>query len=58
MRLEAGSAIRPGTKVTVTIEATVMQAFEGTAVHLSYGEDNESTLVIRPGESGVTITTA
>jgi multidrug resistance efflux pump len=58
MELKAGSAIRPGTKVTITIEATVMQAYEGTATHLSYGDDNESALIIRSGESGVTIRTA
>jgi hypothetical protein len=56
MELRAGSAITPGTKVTVTIEATVIQAYEGTATHLVYGEDAE--LVIRPGEFGITIKTA
>lgn len=58
MELKAGSAIRPGTKVTITIEATVIQAFEGTATHVAYGEDNEFMLVIRPGTDGVTISAA
>jgi hypothetical protein len=58
MEIKAGSAIRPGTKVVITIEATVMQAFEGTATHLSYGEDGESALIIRADTPGVTIRTA
>jgi hypothetical protein len=48
--------IQPGTKVTITIEATVMQAFDGMAVHVAYGDDNEDTLTIRPGTPGVAIT--
>jgi hypothetical protein len=56
MELKADSAITPGTKVIITIEATVMQAYEGTATHLSYGD--ESTLIVRSGEPGVTIRTA
>jgi hypothetical protein len=58
MELKAGSAITPGTKVIITIEAAVMQAYEGTATHIFYGEDAEHTLIIRPGTPGVTIRTA
>jgi hypothetical protein len=49
--------IQPGTKVTITIEATVMQAFDGGAVHVAYGADSECTLAIRPGTPGVAIMT-
>jgi hypothetical protein len=48
--------IQPGMKVTVTIEATIVQAFDGAPVYVSYG--NGQTLAIRPGEPGVTIKAA
>lgn len=49
-----------GTKVLITIEATVMQAFDGTPVHVAYGEDNEHAMVITQFDlrNGVTIRTA
>jgi hypothetical protein len=53
-------AIAPGTKVVITIEATVMQAFDGSPVHVSYGEGNENTMVITQFDlrNGVTVRTA
>lgn len=53
--------IQPGTKVIITIEATVMQAHGGsTAVDVAYGEDNEHLLALTAFDlrSGVTIGTA
>ncbi len=50
--------IQPGTKVTITIEATVMQAYEGQAVHVMYGDGNESYLIIKPHDIGQGVTIA
>jgi hypothetical protein len=47
------SEIKPGSKVTITIEATIIQTITGP-VHIVYGDGHE--LVIRPGEPGVSIT--
>jgi hypothetical protein len=48
--------LKPGMKVTVTIEATVIQAYAGTPTHVVYGD--ERTLVIHHDEPGVTVTIA
>ena len=55
--MKAGDAIRPGTKVTITIEATVIQAYEGTATHIVYGDwrGEGRELILHPDEPGVTI---
>ena len=46
--------LQPGTKVTITIEATIIQAYPGTATHVIYGD--ERALIIHDSEPGVTIT--
>jgi hypothetical protein len=38
--------MKPGARVTVTIEATIIQAFPGSAVHVRYDEDQ--TFIILP----------
>lgn len=52
--------IQPGTKVTLTIEATFLTENNGGYVHVAYGKDNEHTMVITPFDlrNGVTVTAA
>jgi hypothetical protein len=50
--------IQPGTKVTITIEATVMQARDGGPVFAAYGNGNEHMLELRADAPGVVITPA
>lgn len=50
----------PGTKVVITIEATVVQDIEGGPIHVTYGEDGEHMIAITQFDlrNGVTIRTA
>lgn len=41
-------SIQPGTRVTVTIEATFLQENNGGYVHLAYGRDGEHALTLTP----------
>jgi hypothetical protein len=60
MELKPGSEIEPGTKVLITIEATVVHAIEDGPVHVTYGEDGEHMIAITRFDqrNGVTIRTA
>ena len=52
--------IQPGTKVTITIEAAVYAESGRGALHVTYGEDGEHTMIVTPDDllNGVTITEA